>query len=160
MYACVVQKEGYRYYTRNFDLRQITNFTEPFILDVQLTPESKMTDTQPVILQNIFFKTGSSELLPESTTEIDLLYQLLLKNPSVGIRITGHTDNVGSDTDNLKLSTTRAQAVVSALVNKGIPKEKLKAEGKGESMPIDTNDTEAGRQRNRRTEFVVFKKNE
>ncbi|MBP6446788.1 MAG: PD40 domain-containing protein [Saprospiraceae bacterium] len=160
MYACVVQKAGYRYYTRNFDLRQITNFTEPFILDVQLTPESKMTDTQPVILQNIFFKTGSSELLPESSTEIDLLYQLLLKNPSVGIRITGHTDNVGSDTDNLKLSTTRAQAVVSALVNKGIPKEKLKAEGKGESMPIDTNDTEAGRQRNRRTEFVVFKKNE
>lgn len=156
MYACIVQKDGYRYHSQNFDLRQITNFSEPFKLDVRLTSEEKLPTAPPVVLQNIFFKTASSELLPESKTEIDLLYQLLSKNATIGIKIIGHTDNLGHDTDNQKLSEARALSVVNALIAKGISSSRLKAEGKGETTPIDTNDTESGRQKNRRTEFVAF----
>jgi outer membrane protein OmpA-like peptidoglycan-associated protein len=160
MFACVVQRDGYRYYSQNFDLRQIASFTEPFILNIKLTPEIKMTEAPPVVLQNVFFKTASAELLPESATEINLLLDLLINNPTKGIRIIGHTDNVGNDADNQKLSEARARSIVKALIDKGIGQERLQSEGKGESAPVDSNDTASGRQKNRRTEFVVFNLNE
>ena len=73
----------------------------------------------------------------------------------MNIQINGHTDNVGSDADNLKLSDDRAKAVQDYLIKNGIAVNRLRYKGYGESQPIDTNDTEDGRRNNRRTEFVL-----
>ena len=73
------------------------------------------------------------------------------------IEIEGHTDSVGPDDRNQKLSQDRSQSVVNYLISKGISGDRLKAKGFGESKPIDTNDTDAGRANNRRVEFTVLK---
>ena len=84
------------------------------------------------------------------------LYDLMNENPEIRIRITGHTDNVGSDEANQKLSEGRANSVRDDLIRRGIAPERIEAEGKGESQPITTNDTEEGRAQNRRVEFVIL----
>ncbi|MCL4108712.1 UNVERIFIED_CONTAM: hypothetical protein GTU68_007030 [Idotea baltica] len=74
------------------------------------------------------------------------------------IRISGHTDNVGEEDDNLVLSEQRAKSIYDYLVQKGIEPDRLTFEGKGESAPIANNETEEGRKKNRRTEFTIEKK--
>ena len=74
------------------------------------------------------------------------------------IRISGHTDNVGGEKENMVLSEQRAKSIYDYLVQKGIAAQRLRFEGKGESAPIATNETEEGRQKNRRTEFTIEKK--
>lgn len=107
------------------------------------------------MLRNVFFETGSAALRPESTTELLQLKDLLDKNPTLKIRIQGHTDNVGSDAANLQLSESRARAVQDFLIQKGVSSGRLSSKGFGEAQPIASNDTPDGRQQNRRTEFVV-----
>ncbi|HMU03339.1 MAG TPA: OmpA family protein, partial [Saprospiraceae bacterium] len=75
----------------------------------------------------------------------------------VKILITGHTDNVGNDEANMELSLNRAKSVALALEKSGIDPSRIKYEGKGETIPRDTNDTPQGRQNNRRTEFIILK---
>jgi outer membrane protein OmpA-like peptidoglycan-associated protein len=157
-YAVIVEKEGYVFYTQHFDLSALTYPYKPYILDVALQPilvETKV-DTKPVVLNNIFFETGSDVLLPESKTEIQLLTDLMTDNTTMRIKIYGHTDNVGSDIDNLDLSTRRAKAVANSIIKNGIDGGRLESEGLGETQPIDSNDTPEGRQKNRRTEFRVL----
>jgi outer membrane protein OmpA-like peptidoglycan-associated protein len=77
-------------------------------------------------------------------------------NPKLKVLISGHTDNVGNPSDNLKLSTGRAVAVVNYLLSKGIRNERLSFKGFGETKPIADNKTEAGRTLNRRTELSVL----
>ena len=155
-YACIIEKDGYQYYAHNFDLKEVKVLSNPYSLHIKLVPLVNTTETPPVVMQNIFFGTGSSILLNSSQIEIDLLHQLLIQKPNIVIQIIGHTDNIGTDVDNMKLSESRAAAVVNALIDKGIPKERLKYEGKGETTPLEPNDTEEGRQKNRRTEFVIY----
>ena len=107
-------------------------------------------------MNNIFFETGSATLEDRSKTEIQLLYDLLDQEPTMRIRIVGHTDSVGNDTDNNRLSTARAKAVYDQLIAKGISPQRLRYEGKGESEPVASNDTEDGREQNRRTEFYIL----
>lgn len=109
-----------------------------------------------IILHNLYFATNSVYILPESEAGLQDLYELLSENPEIRIRITGHTDSVGSDKDNQKLSEGRANSVKDDMVRRGISENRIEAEGKGESEPIDTNDTEEGRARNRRVEFVIL----
>ena len=78
------------------------------------------------------------------------------ENTEINIRIIGHTDNVGSDAANQRLSEGRAAAVRADLIERGIAPERLQAEGRGESQPVDTNDTEEGRQNNRRVEIEIL----
>ena len=106
--------------------------------------------------RNIFFNTASAELLPASNTELEKLVKLLQNNPSLRIELGGHTDNVGADSANLTLSDQRAKAVREFVVSKGIDAERITAKGYGETMPIATNDTEAGKAQNRRTEVKVL----
>ncbi|MFN7014845.1 MAG: OmpA family protein, partial [Bacteroidia bacterium] len=80
------------------------------------------------------------------------------ENSTIKIEISGHTDNVSSDEFNLRLSENRAKAVVEFLVQNGIAKERLTYKGYGKSQPIATNDTEEGRQENRRVEFKIISK--
>jgi outer membrane protein OmpA-like peptidoglycan-associated protein len=79
----------------------------------------------------------------------------LIENPSLKVEISGHTDNLGNATENIKLSTNRAKAVVDYLVNKGIAANRLTYKGFGSTKPIADNGTEKGRAKNRRTEFTV-----
>lgn len=108
------------------------------------------------ILKNVFFDTGSSDLRKESFIEIDKFYKVLLENPTLHVEIAGHTDNVGNDEANLQLSQRRSMAVTKYLTDKGIDPKRLCAIGYGEKVNIASNNTEEGRQQNRRTEIIII----
>ena len=95
-------------------------------------------------------------LKPESQAELDRVVQLLQENPSIKIQIEGHTDNVGSAADNATLSQARAKAVTDYLAGKGIAPARLQAKGFGATKPIASNESEAGRAQNRRTELKII----
>ncbi|WP_075589922.1 OmpA family protein [Labilibacter marinus] len=111
-----------------------------------------------LILNNIFFETAKSTLLPTSFEELDKVVDFLKEGTVSLIEISGHTDDVGSDKLNQNLSQQRAQSVVKYLVSKGVEAQRIKGVGYGESRFLDTNKTEAGRSNNRRVEFLVLKK--
>lgn len=111
-----------------------------------------------LILDNIFFETGKSTLLPTSYKALDQIVDFFRESSVSLIEISGHTDSQGSDSFNEKLSQNRAQEVVNYIVGKGISNECIKAKGYGESRPIDTNKTPEGMAKNRRVEFLVLKK--
>lgn len=162
-YAVNISKQNYLFHSEHLILDTLANtLAEPFTYIAELVPialpdtnADLIPETEPVILKNIFFETGSATLLQKSNAEIEKLVGLLEKNENLKIKITGHTDNVGQESDNLTLSEDRAQAVYDALVRKSIDPIRLSYQGIGEKEPIDTNETDEGRQANRRTEFVV-----
>lgn len=118
----------------------------------------KLEVNKPIQLKNIFFETAKWELLPASFVELNKLYDLLIEYPNMEIAIHGHTDSRASDNYNLNLSKNRARSVFEWLGSKGIDLNRLQSEGFGENNPIDTNDTDEGRQNNRRVEFIILKK--
>lgn len=163
-YALTVTKEGYLFHSEYFALTEPASLEKPYLLQIGLTliPEgttaaNTLPNNRPIILRNVFFETGSAALRPESMTELQRLQQILQQHPALRIRIQGHTDNVGEESDNLRLSENRAKAVYDYLVKNGINADRLSYMGFGESQPIDTNDTPQGRQNNRRTEFVIIR---
>lgn len=151
-YGLFVQKEGYLYHSENFSLSESTP-DKPFVLEILLQPISA---GELITLRNIFFETGSAALLEASQTELYKALDILIKNPAIAVRINGHTDNVGSDADNLQLSMDRALTVKQFFLSKGINANRLTHAGFGESKPIDTNETEQGRAKNRRTEMEII----
>ena len=96
--------------------------------------------------------------MPASYAELDKVARFMIEEDIKLIEISGHTDSEGSDAYNQKLSDGRAAAVVSYLASKGVIPERMQAVGYGESRPVDTNQTEAGRAQNRRVEFTLIKK--
>ncbi len=114
-------------------------------------PEDKI-----VQLKYVTFQTGSATLTPESIYELTNLNNVLNDNPALRIELAGHTDNTGDAGANLELSQRRAEAVRSFLLDKGIIDARMTAQGYGQNRPIDTNDTDAGRKKNRRTEFKII----
>ena len=102
----------------------------------------------------IYFDTGKSNIKPESSQAIAEIAKLLKSDLGLKIHVVGHTDNVGSVDSNIKLSQSRAEAVVQALRNNGITPARLKAFGCGQFAPVMSNDTEDGRAKNRRVELV------
>lgn len=122
-------------------------------LNIQLVPVKK---GEVFIVKNLHFATNKTRILSRSEEALNDLYMYLARNPQVRIKITGHTDNVGKDAANQKLSDGRANAVMQDLIERGIAPERLQAEGRGETQPIDTNDTEEGRQNNRRVEIEIL----
>jgi len=110
---------------------------------------------KPYRLNDIYFEFNSYELTPEAMIVVDEFFQFLNENPTLKISIQGHTDNIGNDEDNLLLSDNRAGSVYKYLIQMGIDSNRLIYKGFGESKPETTNQTEAGRAINRRTEFVI-----
>lgn len=109
-----------------------------------------------VIVNHLFFANNSTRILPESEAALNDLKTFLTENPQLRIRIVGHTDNVGSDQFNIKLSEGRAQSVKDALIKRGVDPERIETLGMGKRQPIATNDTEEGRAQNRRVELVIL----
>lgn len=103
-------------------------------------------------LQNISFKTGSSELTPESYPAMDELIGRLQKTPKSYVEIAGHSDNQGDPKKNMLLSQARANAVRNYLISKGIPANQTYSKGYGSRLPVYSNDNEEGRRKNRRIE--------
>lgn len=153
-YAFSVSRPGYLFYSDNFSLKD-TMDGKPFYINIGLQP---IELNAKIILKNIFFDFDQYTLKPESKTELNKLVDLLRKNPSLRIQINGYTDSTGSREHNLQLSQNRAQAVVDYLISNGIAGGRLKAKGYGASNPVSSNETEAGRALNRRTELLVTEK--
>ena len=122
-------------------------------LYVDLQPIKKNT---VVILRNLLFDTDKTVIRNVSTQSLEDMYQLLEKNPNMRIRITGHTDNVGSERYNKKLSEGRAKSVFDEMVKRGIDPSRMEWNGRGSKEPIESNKTEEGRAENRRVEFTIL----
>ncbi|MFI5173166.1 MAG: OmpA family protein, partial [Chitinophagales bacterium] len=125
----------------------------PFTILVKLQP---IGAGEILTLKNIFFETASAGLLDVSRTELNKVVDLMLQNPAMKIRVNGHTDNVGTDADNLKLSLDRSSSVKNYLIANGIEASRISNKGFGESKPIDSNASEQGRANNRRTEIEIL----
>lgn len=101
------------------------------------------------------FETGSAKLTPLSKYELDNLVETMKKKASMQVLLAGHTDNVGKSEENLSLSQKRAQIVAEYLSSKGISASRLQSKGYGDAQPLVANDSDANREKNRRTEFRV-----
>lgn len=104
----------------------------------------------------ILFPFNSDQVLPAGRENLRQLAQSLQKYPGTQVLIVGHTDNVGSDAYNQALSQRRADSARSYLVSMGIEGNRIRTEGRGESEPIASNETESGRSQNRRVEVAIF----
>ncbi len=104
---------------------------------------------------DILFNSGSSSLKNTTMSNIDQIADILKKYPENNIAVIGHTDSDGSESYNQSLSERRAHAVSTRLISKGVPSKYLSTEGAGQSQPIESNKTAAGRMRNRRVELVI-----
>jgi len=123
----------------------------------ELEIELEMIDKEKVeILNNIYFDEASWELKPVSLVELSKLAELIWRNPSLKVEISGHTDNKGKPEANLVLSKKRAQSVVEYLSKEGLNPNNLMSKGYGEEKPIDSNDSESGRSKNRRIELRFY----
>lgn len=150
-YGIAVKASGYLFHSENFDIPMgsADNLVNKTIELKNIAIGSK------IALRNIFFDNGKATLRPESNAELDRLVKLMKDVPNLKIEISGHTDNTGSATVNETLSQQRAEAVVVFLTTKGISASRMKAQGYGASRPVATNNTDDGRQQNRRTEFEI-----
>jgi len=143
----------YLFYSENFYLKKIASELEPVLKDINLQKPSKGST---LVMNNIFYEVNKSDLKQESFIELDILVGYLIKNKNLKIEIGGHTDNQGTDEYNLTLSLERSKSVYNYLVKKGIDPQRLTYKGYGESVPVQSNDTEEGKAANRRTEIKIL----
>lgn len=146
------QLKGYYAESIHLDLKKFGEFTT-VKQDILMRPIKMET---VIRLNNIFFETNKTELLPTSISELEELVKILTENPGLKIELRGHTDNVGTDESNLKLSAGRAEAVKNYLLSKNIAPDRLSSNGYGETIPVSSNDTPEGKQLNRRVEFKII----
>lgn len=151
-YGVLTDLPGYLFNSINFNLPAFAEYQEldTHIIMVRAEVGSK------VILKNIFFDIGKSDLKTESLSELERIRDLLEKNAKLKVQINGHTDSKGDANTNKALSLRRAESVVKYLVEKGISADRLVAKGFGAERPLVSNDDETeGREINRRTEIEI-----
>ena len=147
-----VSKDGYLFYSENFQLKSVKSAKDPFLKNVPLKP---IKVGQSIVLNNIFYDTDKYDLKNESRIELGKLISFLEKNPKIKFEISGHTDSIGTKQYNQVLSEKRARSVFDYLLVKGVAISRMTSKGYGDSKPVTKNNTEEGRSRNRRTEFMV-----
>jgi len=150
-YAFNVNRKGYLFYSDHYSLKD----KSPDSTYEKNIPLQPVEINAAVVLKNIFFDLGKHELKNESLAELEKLVQFLKDNPTVTIQVEGHTDQIGSAADNLKLSENRAKSVRNFLLENGITPNRITAKGFGATRPIADNNTEEGRAMNRRTEIKI-----
>jgi len=151
-YAMYASAPGYLLKSLSFDYSVPQKF-DPLTLDIYLDPAKS---GRSAVLNNLFFDSNQATLKPRSRTELDRLVEFLRQDPSLRVEVAGHTDNVGTPAANLSLSQRRAQAVLTYLSGHGVPAQRLRARGYGETKPLAANDSEAHRAQNRRIELRVL----
>src|SRR6185312_15733985 len=150
-YGIAVKAKDYLFYSANFNLPDTATY-QVVERNVALQP---LNIGSRIVLRNIFFDFDKATLRPESTNELDRLINLLTTYSNLKIEISGYTDNKGSQAYNQKLSEARSKSVVDYLIAHGIASARLTYKGYGMDNPIATNETDEGRQLNRRTEFKI-----
>lgn len=154
-YSITAESEGHLFQSSSVQVdRKIAS--QEIRKDIYLKP---VKEGLSIVLNNIFFDFDKATLRSESDGELENLYAFLIKYPELKVELSGHTDAFGSDRYNQRLSDKRAKAVVAYLIKKGMDKKRLVAKGYGESKPIESNDTDEGRQLNRRTELKIIDDN-
>lgn len=126
----------------------------PVVAKVELQADKEEAG-KPFIINDIYYSTSKSDIEQKSLLILDEFASYLIANPTISIEIRGHTDNVGNDQANLALSMDRAFEVLTYLVSKGVDGKRIKSKGYGETKPVASNETDEGRAKNRRTEFVI-----
>ncbi len=148
-----VKKEGHSYDSQIITPEQMQEEIVTKDAEVKSIETGKVCD-----LRDIYYETNSYTLTKASKVVLALFIEFLKDNPTVKVEIQGHTDNVGNDDANQKLSEHRAKAVFDYVIDKGIPSDRLRYKGYGESQPIADNNTAMGRAKNRRTVFLIYEK--
>ena len=158
-YNISYEAKGYLFHSENVNVPKTSEYAT-FQKDVVL---DRVEVGSKIVLNNIFFDSNKSILRKESNAEIAVLVKLMKEYPELVIEVSGHTDSKGNDVTNMALSQARSQAVVNALIKKGIDKTKLVAKGYGKTMPIAPNTLPNGKpdlkgmQQNRRVEMKIVK---
>lgn len=158
-YEIKITKDGYFAKTISVDLSTIKPDEDTLVMHGLM---DKIEIGKAYTLDNILYAFGKADLTPASKVILNDLAKLMQENPLIIVELSAHTDAVGSDESNLKLSQARAESCVNYLKSISISAERMVAKGYGESMPIapnqneDGSDNEAGRAKNRRTEFKVL----
>jgi outer membrane protein OmpA-like peptidoglycan-associated protein len=142
---------GYTFFSRGFK----PDTADVFKDRLKKVPLAILKKDAVVQLQDITFETGKADLKPESNEELDRLVSLLEGNQTIKVEISAHTDDVGNDDSNLKLSEKRAKTVVDYLTGKGIKADRMTAKGYGETQPLVANDTDENKAKNRRVQFKI-----
>lgn len=155
-YLISIQAEGYLPYSDHISYDQVHFLTHPYDTIIRLYPLPVKKESDPIVLKNIFFMTGSSELIASSFSELEILKNYLISHPDFKIEIRGHTDDTGNELLNYQLSIDRAKVVHDYLIQQGVPARRLRYAGFGSQRPVAENKTTAGRTQNRRTEFVIL----
>jgi outer membrane protein OmpA-like peptidoglycan-associated protein len=114
-----------------------------------------VTSEKIELRQTVFFRTSKAEIMSKSYPLLDEVAAALQSRPALKVRVEGHTDSRGDRLLNTRLSQARADAVLAYLVGRGVAAQRLEARGFGPDQPIETNKTAAGREKNRRVEFVI-----
>ena len=148
--------------------RTTHTYAKPGNVTVKLTVDDKncgthsATGSQAVILRvvlqekgKVLFDFNKAELKPEALRQLDVVVQALREQPTLQTHITGHTDSIGSDAYNLKLSQRRSESVANYLVKNGAARQSIRADFRGEREPVASNATDEGRAQNRRVEIVL-----
>ncbi len=129
---------------------------QDFNTTVEKALTAEKTEEKIIRLNYVYYKIGSAELDDRSKYELDNLIAALNKYPNMTIEVDGHTDSEGDDAANLTLSQERAKAVYNYLVTNQVTATRLRSKGFGETKPLESNDTEEGKAKNRRTEFQIL----
>jgi outer membrane protein OmpA-like peptidoglycan-associated protein len=153
-YGIFVSAPGYLFHSENFNIPESKEYQE---VEIEILLD-KIDVGKEIVLSNIFYDFDKATLRPESTYELQKLVTLMLDYPTIKIGIASYADSVGTEAYNQVLSTARAKSVVDWLVIHEINVNRLVYEGFGETDPTVSNDTDEGRQLNRRTEFKILSK--
>lgn len=154
-FTITIKKDSMAFNTTFVDAKKMaampTTTLAPLIISAEKAEQGKS-----FVIENLHYKTNSAEITDESKAVLIAFSAYLLDNPNMHVEIQGHTDNVGNPKDNEALSSNRAYSVKSFLEEHKVPGKRITAQGFGPNKPIADNKTEAGRAKNRRTEFLIL----
>lgn len=151
-YALYCSRKGYLFKSLSFNYTGKNDFNA-LTLDIELEPIKKGAH---IVLNNLFFESGKYELQEKSRTELNRLINFIKNNPNIKVEISGHTDDVGTNESNQKLSTQRAKSVFDYLVKNGVSPTTITGKGYGNTKPVAPNTSDENRQLNRRIEFSII----
>jgi outer membrane protein OmpA-like peptidoglycan-associated protein len=154
-YIMTVKKEDYAYESKLIPAEDTTHREAVREVDFDVKP---IVVGQSYKLNDIYFGSNSADLNKDTKAILDGFIEFLTENSRIKVAIHGHTDNIGKDESNLLLSENRSKTVYTYLIDHGISASRLSYKGFGKAKPVAENDTEAGRAKNRRTEFVILEK--